>query len=116
AAIVADIYLAVGAERCAIRPAGHLRDHVLAAIGINPREPLAADLDQHHRAVRHHHRPFRKFEIGGENANIGHTNPPVFLAAFYRRFSWAAGGFAPPRAGNMSLPAVMAKWRGLAKQ
>src|ERR1700749_4253334 len=37
AAIVADVDLAVGAERRAVRPAGDLRHHFLAAVGINPR-------------------------------------------------------------------------------
>ena len=45
AAIVADIHLAVGPERGAIRPARHLRHDCLAAIGINPRERLPSDFD-----------------------------------------------------------------------
>jgi hypothetical protein len=69
---------------------------------MNPRQPLAANFDQHDRAVGHHDRPFRKFEFGGENANIGHANPPDFLAAS----SWL----------QASLSALMAKWRRLAKQ
>ena len=81
AAIVADVHLAVGAEGCTIRTAGDLRDHLLPPVGIDPRQPLAPDFDQHHRAVGHDHRPFRKLQIGGENANIGHEILPACLAA-----------------------------------
>ena len=77
AAIVADVHLAVGAERRAVGAARNFRDHLLAPVGTDPRQPLAADFDQHHRAVGHHHRPFRKFQIGGENANIGHEILPA---------------------------------------
>ena len=88
AAIVADIAFAVGPDRRAIGAAGNFRDHLLAAVRPYPGQPPAADFDQHHRSVRHHHRPFRKFEIGGENANIGHEILPAFLAAggFQARF------------------------------
>ena len=79
AAIVADVHLAVGPKRGAIGPAGNLRNDFLASIGIDPRQPPAADFDQHDRAVRHHHRPFRKLQIGSENANIGHEILPACL-------------------------------------
>src|SRR3954454_21165367 len=72
AAIVADIHLAVRPERGAVRTAGNLRYDLLAAIGPDPGQAPAANLDQHDRAVRHHHRSFRKFEICGENATIAH--------------------------------------------
>jgi hypothetical protein len=54
-----------------------LRNHLLAPVRIDPGQPLAADLDQHHRTIGHHHRPFRKFQIGGENADIGHEILPA---------------------------------------
>src|ERR1700752_2039593 len=72
AAIVADVHLAVGAERGAVRPARNFRDDFLAAIGPDAGQPLPADFNQNHRAVGHHHRAFRKFQIGGENADTGH--------------------------------------------
>ena len=78
-AIVADIAFAVGSDRRAIGAAGNFRDHLFASVGPHPRQPPAADFDQHHRSVRHHHRPFRKFEIGGEHADIGHEILPAFL-------------------------------------
>ncbi len=81
AAIVADIDLAVGAERRAVRAARDLRHHFLAPVGIDPGQPLAADFDQHHRTVRHDDRTFRKLQIGGENADIGHYILPASLAA-----------------------------------
>ena len=77
AAIVADVHLAIGTERGAVRAARNLRDDLLAAVGMDPRQPLPADFDQHDRAVRHHHRAFRKFQTGGEHANIGHDDPPA---------------------------------------
>ena len=77
-AIVADIDLAVGPERGAVGTAGNFGDHLLATVGPDPGQAAAADFDQHHRAVRHRHRAFRKFEIGSENADIGHRNPPGF--------------------------------------
>ena len=109
AAIVADVHLAVGTERRAVRAAGNLRDDLLAAVGIDPRQPPAADFDQHHRAVRHHHRPFGKFEIGGENANVGHEILPAFLGC--RRIP----RLDPARA-MISFAQVMAKSLWLAKQ
>jgi hypothetical protein len=80
AAIVADVHLAVGAERRAIRAAGNLRDHLFPPVGINPRQPLAPDFDQHDRAVGHDHRAFRKLQIGSENADIGHESSRLFWA------------------------------------
>ena len=101
AAIVADVAFAVGPERRAIGAAGNFRDDLLAPVGPDPRQPPAADFDQHHRAVRHRHRPFRKFQIGGENADVGHRNPPGFFRcrADSRR----------SRTRNNSLRDVMAK-------
>ncbi len=106
ATIVADVHLAVGAEGCAIRAAGNLRDHLFPPVGINPRQPLAPDFDQHHRAVGHDDRAFRKFQIGGENADIGHEILPAF---------WLQADFqARPRTRNISLRHVMAKRIALA--
>src|SRR6476646_10033994 len=106
-AIIADIAFAVGSDRSAIGAAGNFRDHLFAPVGPNPRQPPAADFDQHHRSVRHHHRPFRKFEIGGEHADVGHENPPGF--------SWAPADSSSSRTRN-SLRDVMAKSISLAKQ
>ena len=77
AAIVADVHLAVGPERGAVGAARNLRHHFLAAVRPDPRQPAAADFDQQHRTIRHHDRAFGKLEAGGENANIGHGNPPA---------------------------------------
>ena len=77
AAIVADVHLAVGAERRAIGAAGNFRDHLLAPVRPDPRQPPAADFDQHHRPVRHDHRAFRKLQTGGDNANICHEILPA---------------------------------------
>ena len=85
AAIVADVHLAIGAEGCTIRTTGDLRDHLFPPVGIDPRQPLAPDFDQHHRAVGHDHRSFRKLEVGGENANISHEILPALLGC--RRIS-----------------------------
>src|ERR1700722_7507032 len=81
AAIVADVAFAVGSDRRAIGAARNFRDHLLATFGPYSGQPLPSDFNQHHRSVRHHHRPFRKFEIGGENADIGHEILPAFPAA-----------------------------------
>src|SRR6476660_5178169 len=43
AAIVADVHLAIGPERRAVRAARTLCNHLLASIGINPAQPLAAE-------------------------------------------------------------------------
>src|SRR5262249_6928992 len=102
-AIVADIHLAVGAKCCAVRPARDLRHGFLAAVGIDPRQPLPADFDQHHRAVGHDYGSFGTLETGGKAGNIGHENPPAsFLAA---------GGMtdSAPAHATMMLPAVMTK-------
>src|SRR5262249_34389791 len=106
AAIVADIHLAVGTESRAVGPARHLRHDFLAAVGINPRQPLAADLDQYDRAVGQHDRPFRKLEPGCEHANIGHENPPAS--------SWLQADLriAPAHATTM-LPALWQSHPGL---
>ena len=87
AAIVADVHLAVGPERRAVRAARNLRDDLLAAVGIDPGQALAADFHQHHRAVRHHDRPFGKFEVGGENADVGTWGPSRLLVMACRRMS-----------------------------
>src|SRR5581483_387268 len=72
AAIVADIDLAVGPHRRAVRPALHLGDSFLAAIRVNPGQPLPHDLDQDDRAVGHDDRTFGKFETVGDDAHLGH--------------------------------------------
>jgi hypothetical protein len=91
AAIIADVHLAVGAEGCAIRATGDLRDHLFPPVGINPRQPFPTDFDQHDRAVGHDHRAFRKFQIGSENADIGHESSRLFLAqADFRAYSLRA--------------------------
>src|SRR5260221_6132193 len=108
AAIVADIAFAVGSDRSAIGAAGYFRDHLFAPVGPNPRQPPAADFDQHHRSVRHHHRPLWKFEIGGEHADVGHEILPAFLGR--RRIQ------AHPARATISLRDVMAKSISLAKQ
>src|SRR5882757_5957532 len=48
-----------------------------APVRPDPRQPPAADFDQHHRPVRHDHRAFRKLQIGGDNANIPHEILPA---------------------------------------
>src|SRR5437588_1970602 len=108
AAIVADVHLAVGAEGCAIRAAGNLRDHLFPPVGINPRQPFPADFDQHYRSIRHDHRAFRKLQIGGKNADIGHESSRLALAqADFQAYF--------PRA-TFWLRVVMAKPSPLAKQ
>ena len=52
--------------------ARHLRHDLLAAVGMHPRQPLAADFDQNHRTVGHRHRPFGKLETFGDDADAGH--------------------------------------------
>src|SRR4029077_13301274 len=79
-AVVADIAFAIRSDCRAVGATGNFRDHFLAPVGPNPCQPPAADFDPHDRSVRHDHRPFRKFETGGENANIGHEILPAYLS------------------------------------
>ena len=70
-----QMYILPSGPRAApLGPPGISRDYLFPPVGINPRQPLAADFDQHHRAVGHNDRAFRKLQIGGENANIGHES------------------------------------------
>src|SRR5262249_11522522 len=107
AAIVADVHLAVGTERRTVGTAGNLCDDLLAAIGPDPGQALAADFDQHDRAVGHRDRPFGQFEIGGKHANVFHEASRLMVQAD----SWPPA----PRA-NITLREVMTKSLPLAKQ
>src|SRR5258708_9805704 len=104
-AIVADVAFAVRPDRGAIGAAGNFRDHLLEAIRPYPSQLLRPDLDQDHRAVRHHHRPFAKRKFGGEDADTGHESLPALVQA----------DSVSARAA-ISLRDVMAKSTSIAKE
>src|SRR4051794_19708871 len=75
-AVVADVQLPIRSELRAVRATPRLGDRLLAAVFVDPSDPLALDLADDQRSVRQHHRPLRELESLRQNTHLSHPSPP----------------------------------------
>src|SRR4051794_27546869 len=102
-AVVADVALAVRSHRRAVGSTGNLGNRLFATVRPHPGQPAAPDFDQHHRAVRQHHRSFGKFEAGGDHANVGHESSRLCWARRIQGSFPHAQSFAPRCYGKVDI-------------
>src|SRR5262249_54573562 len=76
AAVVADVDLAVGADRRAVRSAARPRDDARPAVRRDARERPAPDLDHEHAIVGQRDRALGELETARDLPHLGHPTPP----------------------------------------